>query len=105
VGASVLAWLLPAADFSIGLEVTMGVGQSTIVQVFDIRAAIALADAWYLQRFENFQRFRPFVISGGILGRTINARFLFQIPALVPPANLPVICEASISPFAAGSGI
>lgn len=105
VTASSLAWVLPLADFIIWLEVTMGVGQALVVHQFDIRALINLAAPWYTERADNFQIVKPFVISGGLIGRQISARFVFNIPGLIPPANLPVKCAAMISPFAAGAGL
>lgn len=105
VRAPSLAWVLPAADFTIGLKVTMGVGQATQVVVFDIRALIDLADPWYQPYSENLQEIKAFVIAGGIIGRAINAQMIFQVPGLTPPSNLAVACIMGISPYAAGSGI
>ena len=105
VTASSLAWILPAADFKIWLAVTMGVGQYTVRSFFDVRALITAFDPWYEEQADNFQIVKSFAITGGLLGHSINAQMFFQIPALIPPANLPVKFSTLISPYAAGSGI
>jgi hypothetical protein len=95
-----------ATQFPIWLECVMGVGQSSVTQLFDLIALIANAAPWYRTQaggggITGPLVIKPWVISGGILGRMVDARVGFSLqPVLGAPAF--ALATAQISPFAAG---
>ena len=105
VGAFQECWDLAAASFKLTMELTMGVGQGTLVHLFDIRAAINNAAAWYVTQNSNNKIVKPFILAGGIIGRNLNARMVVQFPGLGAAVAFDVSVAALITPLAAGSGI
>ena len=108
IGVPSLIWTLDDSTFRVDLEVTMGVGQATITQIFNLRAFIDNASAWYRRQSFNYltadMNIRPFVLAGGLIGRNINARLKVQYSAL-GSATLIMQYGMLISPLAAGTGI
>jgi hypothetical protein len=108
VAASVQLWNVSAANLSIGLEVVMGVGQSSVKHVFDLRAITDLAAPWYI--VPNADSIvdadvitKPFVIAGGLVGTSIAARVVIVqagVVVLEDPQTVRVV--ASTSPYSAG---
>lgn len=105
VYASDYMWSRDADKWQIALELTMGAGQATVIQRFDLRSLISLAAPWYLPT-DNLNLNRPFVICGGIYGRAVSARAVHILKngvKVIDPE--PVTTNALIAPIAAGSGI
>jgi len=99
-------WDASDTNVTIALEVTMGVGYATVLQQFNLRALVALADPWYLDGQNGNRVVKSWVISGGLIGRALSARVV--INTLIAPVledDQFVDVSALISPFAAGFGI
>lgn len=98
-------WDLDAASLKIGLQVNMGVGQTTILQTFDLRAAVADAAPWYIDGGAGAgQVVKAWVISGGLIGNNVNAQAVFTLAATLAGATA-VGVEMLLAPFSAGFGI
>jgi len=91
----------------LSLEVTMGVGQITILQRFNLGSLIDLASNWYVDGagVDNLGTptlIKAWAISGGLIGRMMSARIVANVVTLGYEDALIVPVQAMISPFANG---
>jgi hypothetical protein len=91
-------------EWFVYLELTMGVGQNTVIQRLNLRSLIALAAPWYGEVSSGSDLVRPWYVSGAAIGRAWSARVI-QVLTVEPPLNSRVITSALTTPLAAGSGI
>lgn len=108
VDASKLFWRSSGFNLTLGLEVTMGVGQSALLQTFDLRAVTDADLPWYVQpdyaSLQDDDRIvRPFVINCAVLGRAISARLVIEHRYAVVISDAQTVrITALLAPFAAG---
>lgn len=91
----------------LSLEVTMGVGQITVLQRFNLGTLIDLASTWYVDGAGVDNNGDPtlikaWAISGGIIGRMISARVVANVLEVGYEDLLIVPVQAMISPYANG---
>jgi hypothetical protein len=97
-------------DITIGLEVTMGVGQATVVQTFNLNALIALAADWYVDGASSGvvdgdavpYIVKAWAISGGLIGKAISARIVVTEAIGGLEDDTPVTVVALLAPLANG---
>lgn len=92
----------PTPNIVASLEMTMGVGKARVVQSFNLGALVALAAPWYVDGANGDQVVKAFAISGGIVGRTLNARVVFNQAVLAIEDPHTVDVTVLVAPLAAG---
>jgi hypothetical protein len=103
LSAALDVWASDAASWKAGLEVGMGVGQTTVYHTFDLRVLVALAAPVYISPDGGITR--PWVISGGLFARAIAARIVHTIDSETFAGERTITTAAVVSVFSAGTGI
>lgn len=98
-------WALTADEWQPVLELTMGVGQNTLIHRVDLRALVTLASPWYVAQSDGAVTTRPWIMSGGIVARAWSARVVQITGALGAAITRTITTAAQTVPLAAGSGI
>jgi len=99
--ASNVAWATAPGSWDQALEISMGVGQSTIVHRLSVRnlCALALASTAYLGISNGPREVRPFIVSGGITAAALSVRVLTGYTGIVPET---FTTNLILTPIAAG---
>jgi hypothetical protein len=103
LSAALDVWAADAASWKAGLEIAMGVGQTTVYHTIDLRALVALAAPFYISPDGGITR--PWFMSGGLLGRAISVRIVHTLNTETFAAPREITVAAMVTAFAAGSGL
>lgn len=100
-------WALAAADWLLFLEITLGVGQTSITQLFDLRklTTLALATAYGTLPNSAVGEGRPFAIVGGVIGNSWSARVRSALATATGILDAEVSVGVISTPVAAGEGL
>lgn len=96
-------WASDAASWKAGLEIGMGVGQTTVYHTVDLRSLVALAAPFYISPDGGITR--PWVMSGGLLARAISARVVHTLATETFAGERTITTAALLSGFAIGTGL
>lgn len=102
-------WSVPPLGTTFArLEVTQGVGQSTVVQELDLRLLTDIGLQVYSPRFSgpgDIFESRAFAAIGGIIGNAVSVRMHYILFAAAPGWPGEAVCDCILTPFAAGTGL
>jgi hypothetical protein len=106
VNAPVAFWELSNGQWTLGLEITMGVGQGAIIQTVKLRPLIDLCADWYIDAGDGGDGgylSKSWVMCGGVMGRAISVRVVSRMQdTAFGEQKFPVTVSAMLSPYSVG---